>query len=105
MVYSVSRRTREIGVRVAIGATRGDISRMILRDSARLTTTGSAIGLFAALFVTRPLAAFLVPGLHPDDPLTLAAVTGVMILTGLAAAWGPMRRALAIDPNIALRNE
>jgi predicted permease len=105
MVYSVTRRTREIGVRVAIGATRGDISRMVLRDSVRLTVVGSGVGLLAALFVTRPLAVFLVPGLRPNDPVTLAAVAGVMIMTGLVAAWGPMRRALAIDPNTALRNE
>ena len=105
MAYSVTRRTREIGVRVAIGASRADISRMVLRDSARLTVTGSAIGLVAAYFVMRPLAVFLVPGLRADDPLNFGAVAGVMILTGMAAAWGPMRRALAIDPNAALRNE
>jgi putative ABC transport system permease protein len=105
MVYSVARRTREIGVRVAIGATRGDISRMILRDSARLTLTGSALGLVIALFVTKPLAMFLVPGLSSADPLNFAAVLGVMILTGLAASWGPVRRAIAVDPNVALRDE
>jgi len=105
MVYSVARRTREIGVRVAIGATRGDISRMVLGDSARLTAIGSAIGLAIAVFVTKPLAVFMVPGLSTSDPLNYAVVAGVMILTGLAAAWGPVRRALAIDPNTALRNE
>jgi putative ABC transport system permease protein len=105
MVYSVTRRTREIGVRVAIGATATDISKMVLRDSTRLTVTGSVIGLLAAFFVTRPLAAFLVPGLKPDDPATFISVAGVMVLTGLVAAWGPMRRALAVDPHTALRNE
>jgi putative ABC transport system permease protein len=105
MVYSIARRTREIGIRVAIGATRSDISRMVLRDSARLTITGSAVGLVAASFVMRPLAVFLVPGLQPDDPISFSAVCALMILTGLAAAWGPVRRALAIDPNLALRNE
>lgn len=105
MVYSVARRTREIGVRVAIGATRGDISQMVLRDSACLTFTGSAIGILAAFFVNRPLAVFLVPGLRPDDPLNFAVVLCVMIVTGTAAAWGPMRRAIAVDPNVALRNE
>jgi ABC-type antimicrobial peptide transport system permease subunit len=55
--------------------------------------------------VTRPLAVFLVPGLRADDPLNFAAVSAVMILTGMAAAWGPTRRALAIDPNKALRTD
>jgi putative ABC transport system permease protein len=105
MVYSVSRRTREIGVRVAVGATARDISRMVLRDSARLTLAGSCTGLLLAAFVTRPLAMFLVPGLTPTDPLNFAVVLLVMILTGLAASWGPVRRALAVDPNVALRDE
>jgi ABC-type antimicrobial peptide transport system permease subunit len=55
--------------------------------------------------VTRPLAVFLVPGLRAHDPLNFAAVSAVMILTGMAAAWGPTRRALAIDPNKALRTD
>jgi ABC-type antimicrobial peptide transport system permease subunit len=105
MVYSVTRRTREIAVRVAIGATRVDISRMVLGDSARLTLIGSATGIFIAFFITRPLAVFLVPGLTPGDPVNFAVVLLVMILTGLAASWGPVRRAMAIDPNVALRDE
>jgi putative ABC transport system permease protein len=105
MVYSVTRRTREIGIRMAIGATRGDISRMILRGAARLTLTGAAIGLFIAVFVTRPLAMFLVPGLKPGDPMTFATVALVMMATGLAAVQGPMRRAVKVDPNVALRDE
>ncbi len=78
---------------------------MILQDSARLTVVGSALGLSLAFFVTRPLAVFLVPGLHADDPLNFAAVSAIMILTGIAAAWGPARRALAVDPNMALRTD
>jgi putative ABC transport system permease protein len=105
MVYSVARRTREIGVRMAIGATRNDISRMVLRDTARLTLSGCAIGLVIAFFVTKPLALFLIAGLKPGDPLNFAAVTFIMLLTGLAAAWGPMRRAVSVDPNVALRDE
>ena len=105
MAYSIVRRTREIGVRMAIGATRRNISQMVLRDAARLTLTGSAIGLFLALFLTKPLAMFLVPGLNPSDPLSFGAVLAVMILTGTLAAWGPMRRAIAVDPNTALRYE
>ncbi|MCX6636215.1 MAG: ABC transporter permease [Acidobacteria bacterium] len=105
MVYSVARRTREIGVRMTLGASRGDISRMVLFDSARVTFIGSTIGLFVALFLTRPLAIFLVPGLEPADPLSFCAVVVVLMLTGLVATWGPVRRALAIDPASALRWE
>jgi ABC-type antimicrobial peptide transport system permease subunit len=105
MVYMVARRTPEIGVRMAIGAARGDISRMVLTDAARLLAMGTAIGLFVAVFVTRPLAMFLVPGLTPSDPVTFAAVVLVLAATGLASAWGPVRRAAAIDPMRCLRYE
>ncbi|PYT19729.1 MAG: hypothetical protein DMG57_44415 [Acidobacteria bacterium] len=105
MGYSVVRRTREISIRIAIGATRRDVSRMVLLDSARLTLAGSAIGLFVALFLTKPLAMFLVPGLKPADPLSFGAVLMIMILTGALAAWGPVRRAMGVDPNTALRYE
>lgn len=105
MLYSVARRTREIGVRMAIGATRGDIMRMVLKESARLIVIGSAFGLFTAIFVTKPLAMFLVPGLRTSDPLSLMAVVVVLGATGLVASWGPVRRALRIDPMTSLRYE
>jgi putative ABC transport system permease protein len=105
MAYSVARRTREIGVRIAIGASRAAIARMVLRDSALVTIAGTAIGLAVALFVTKPLAMFLVPGLKPADPLNFAAVALAMLLTGLAATLGPVRRAVNIDPNATLRDE
>jgi predicted lysophospholipase L1 biosynthesis ABC-type transport system permease subunit len=105
MVYSVTRRTRELGVRMAIGASRGDISRMILCDAGKLIAWGSVVGLFIALFVTRPLAMFLVAGVKPTDPLTFLAVVAVLALTGLAATWGPVRKAAGIDPSSSLRYE
>ena len=105
MLYSVARRTREIGVRMAIGATRRDITLMVLKDSAQLTGLGSAIGLLVAVVVTKPLALFLVPGLSPTDPPSLAAVIVVLGATGLVASWGPVRRALRIDPMSSLRYE
>jgi len=105
MVYSVESRTREIGLRVAVGAGRGAILRMVLFDSLKLTAIGSALGLCIALLVTRPLALFLVPGLKPADPLTFGIVALILGLTGLIASWGPVRRALAIDPMSALRYE
>jgi hypothetical protein len=105
MVYSVARRTQEIGIRIALGATRGDISRMILLDSGKLLLIGSAIGLVIAVLVTRPLAMFLMPGLSASDPLTFFLVVAVLALTGLIANWAPLRRALAVDSASSLRYE
>ena len=92
-------------MRVALGASRGHITRMVLKDSARLTLAGTAAGLLVTFLVTKPLAMFLVPGIKPADPLNFVAVALAMLATGLAATWGPIRRALNIDPNSALREE
>ena len=105
VAYSVMQRRREIGIRIAVGATRADISWMVFRDAAQMTFIGLSVGLFAAFFITRPLAMFLVPGLKPTDPLTFGAVVAAMILTGMIAAFGPARHANRIDPNVALRYE
>lgn len=105
MVYSVSRRTREIGVRLALGADRRDIVRMILASAAKLILTGSIAGLLCAFFLVKPLAMFLVPGLHPADPLSFVAVALLLAATGLAAAWSPARRAAGVDPMSSLRHE
>jgi len=105
MSYSVARRTREIGVRVAIGAGRWEISRMVLIEASRLVIGGGAAGLFLAVFVTRPLATFFVAGLSPSDPASFAAVLLVLAAGGLLAALDPVRRALRIDPVRALRYE
>jgi predicted permease len=105
MAYSIARRTHEIGIRMALGADHPAISRMVLGEAARLVLTGSAIGLAIAFFVTRPLATFLVPGLKPGDPLTFISVVAVLAVTGLVATWGPLRRALSIDPASSLRYE
>jgi hypothetical protein len=105
MVYSVARRTHEIGLRIAVGATSRDISRMILGDSARMVAAGSLAGLIIAFFVTKPLAMFLVPGLRPADPISYAGVALLLGITGVLAAWGPARRAVAIEPAASLRYE
>jgi len=105
MVYSVSRRTREIGVRLALGANRREIALMVLASAAKLIVIGSAAGLLCAFFLLRPLALFLVPGLRPSDPVTYVAVAALLVLTGLVAAWGPARRAAAVDPMTSLRYE
>jgi ABC-type antimicrobial peptide transport system permease subunit len=105
LAYSVTRRTREIGIRIAVGAGSGDISRMVLSEAVRLLAVGSLVGLGIALVVTRPLAMFLVPGLSPSDPITYAAVVVVFAVTGLLASLAPMRRAVRMDANRCLRSE
>jgi predicted permease len=105
LAYSVARRTREIGIRMAIGASSKDVSGMVLREFARLLIAGIGIGLGIALFVTRPLSMFFVPGLSASDPASFAAVIAVLGLTGLLATLGPVRRALRVDPPQCLRYE
>jgi hypothetical protein len=90
MAYSVARQTQEIGIRMAIGATRSDISRMVLREAVTLVAAGSVIGVGIALLVMRPLAMFLVASLTPADPLSLGGVVVVLNLTALAASLSPM---------------
>jgi predicted permease len=101
--YTVERQTQEIGIRLAIGATRSDISRMVLREVIVLVASGSAIGVGIAILVMRPLAMFLVANLRPADPLSLGAVVIALVATALAASWGPMQRAARIDPAVTLR--
>jgi predicted permease len=105
LAYSITRRTREIGVRIAVGATPKDVSRLVLADFARLLTAGIGIGLAVSLLVTRPLAIFFVPGLRPSDPASFTAVIAVLAAAGILAALGPVRRALSVDPLQCLRCE
>ncbi len=102
--YSVSRRTREIGIRMAIGAQRDAMLRMILGYGARLTTAGLALGILAAFAVTRFLT-FLLYGISPLDPLTFVLVPGLLLAVSLGAAALPARRAAAVEPIEALREE
>jgi ABC-type antimicrobial peptide transport system permease subunit len=105
MAYAVSRRTSEIGIRVALGATQGQVLRMALRDSLTVVGAGMILGLAIALPSTRLLVAFLVPGLSPNDPVSLLAT--VLLLSGaaVAASYLPARRASRVNPTVALRYE
>ncbi|HEX9367932.1 MAG TPA: FtsX-like permease family protein [Vicinamibacterales bacterium] len=108
MSFTVARRTAEIGVRVALGAARGDVSWMIARQTLALVLAGIAIGLpiawILARLTSRQMSAMLFE-LTPADPLTIAAATGVLILVAMGAGWVPARRAARIDPIVALRSE
>ena len=102
--YSVSRRTREIGVRVALGATRGEVATLVVREGLLMTAIGIVIGLAAAAALTRFLTSILFE-VQPGDPLTYAAVSAILIGVALAATWLPARRAASVDPLVALRAE
>jgi len=104
MSYTVAQQTREIGVRMALGAERGDIARRVLRDAGILVGVGLAIGAVVALAGARILNSLLF-GVAPRDPLTLATACGLLLVTGLFAALWPARRAARVVPMEALRNE
>jgi ABC-type antimicrobial peptide transport system permease subunit len=104
MAYSVSQRTREIGIRIALGASSRDVLRLILQQSAKLAIVGSIIGVISAFFLRQIMASFLY-GLSANDPFVLCFVPCIIISVIVFASWLPARRATKIDPMAALRYE
>jgi len=101
--YSVSQRTREIGIRMALGADQSTVQRMVVVEGARLTIAGAILGLGGALMLTRVLS-FLLFGVTPFDPATYATIVAIVSASALAASWIPARRATRVNPTDALRN-
>ena len=104
MAYITSERTHEIGIRMALGAHRFDMLRMILRQSFALVLAGVVLGILASIGLTRLLGTMLY-GVHPTDVLTYAGVVGLLAIAGALASYIPARRAMKVDPMVALRYE
>jgi putative ABC transport system permease protein len=104
MSYAVAQRTREIGIRMALGAQTGDVLRLVVRHGLRLILLGTVIGLSLALAVTRWLASLLY-GVSAHDPFTFLGVPLLLAATALLAAYLPARRATKVDPLTALRHD
>jgi putative ABC transport system permease protein len=104
MAYSVAQRTREIGIRMALGAARADVQRLVIGHATKLTLIGLTLGLVASYGLTRFMAGQLF-GVRPDDPPTFATVTILLAASAVLAAWLPTARAVRVDPVVALRHE
>jgi predicted permease len=100
--YTVAQRSREIGIRMALGAQAGQVRRMVLVSGLRLAGLGVGIGLLGAMAVTRAIAAFLY-GVSATDPLTFALVSALLFAVALLASWAPAHRATRVDPMLPLR--
>ena len=104
MAYSVAQRTREIGVRMALGASRSNILRLAIGHGMRLVMSGIVIGAAMSLATARVMNSLLF-GLSPTDPVTYAGVALLLTIVALLACWVPARRATKVDPMVALRFE
>jgi putative ABC transport system permease protein len=102
--YSVAQRTRELGIRIALGAQRSDVLRLIVRQGMTLVVIGVALGLAASIGLTR-LMATLLYGVSATDPITFVALSMALCFVALLACWLPARRASGVDPIVALRSE
>ncbi|MGH9754137.1 MAG: FtsX-like permease family protein, partial [Blastocatellia bacterium] len=104
MAYDIARRTREIGIRMALGASAGRVVQMVLGETLRLVGIGLVLGLGAALAATRRVKSLLF-GLQPHDPLTMGLAVLTLLVVATVAGYLPVRRAAKVDPMIALRRE
>src|SRR4029077_5626057 len=104
VTYSVAQRTQEMGLRMALGATRGDVLRLVIGQGMGMGVLGVAVGFVAALGLTRLIKTLLF-GTSATDPLTFVAVTFLLISVAVLACYVPARRAAALDPLVALRYE
>jgi ABC-type antimicrobial peptide transport system permease subunit len=102
--YEVSRRTREMGIRTALGAQQRDVLRLVVGQGVVLVVAGAAVGIGVAVGVTRYLQSMLYD-VHANDPANIAAVAILLLFVGLAACYVPARRATRVDPMVALRYE
>jgi ABC-type antimicrobial peptide transport system permease subunit len=107
MRYIVEQRTAEIGVRMALGAGRGQVLREVLREGLALAVAGLAFGVFGSVLLARTITALssLLHGVTATDPLTLAAVLLLLLAVAVVACWAPARKATSVDPTVALRGE
>jgi len=104
MALTVSRRTHDIGIRMALGAERATVRRQVVAEGMRMATVGAVVGLVIALGATQLIAAMLY-GVEPTDPLTFGAVLLVTLIVAAAACYFPARRASRLDPLAALRGD
>jgi ABC-type antimicrobial peptide transport system permease subunit len=104
VAYAVSRRTHEIGIRMAVGARPVEVLRLVLGKTAVLLVFGSLVGLALALAVGQVISS-IVYEVQPRDPLVMVSVGFAVALLGLFASWVPARRAMRVDPTIALRHQ
>jgi putative ABC transport system permease protein len=106
VAYAVARRTRELGIRIALGARPPDLVRLILREGLTVTAAGTAFGLVAAAAAATGLGSALpLYGVNPTDPITYLTVPVVLVLVAIIAALPPTQRALRLDPNAVLRQD
>jgi putative ABC transport system permease protein len=104
LAFGVSRRSREIGIRLALGARPRDVLRLVVRQGMQLVIAGVLLGIAGALALTRLMASLLY-GVSPTDPATFAVVSALLTMVALIACYFPARRAMRVDPMVALRVE